>query len=325
MSFRQYSSSGDWRIEFHFPASLRGNPRALTTLPPKKVDFRPSSLPDHAMALAMAVEQTSPVLLSSGTGPTVSTSPMSPSSDAARVEPASPEPMDTSTAVSKPAETEATSPGAGATAGRESSIPVRRRNRPALSCIQCRTRKVRCDRNEPCNSCVKSKIVNCTYEEARRPKPKFWRLPTGDSPSPGRGGDGARGSAYSEVQLSLDVDSSRYPSSSSHSYTAPAAAVTSAGGRVADSVGGSNAHPHLDGSAPGASASPDSSNALALRVKELEAKLVEALKRQDGGHPPDMSIPATLSKTRYFGASHWMNKIKLVSLRRLSLLPPTAH
>ncbi|KAK4175269.1 hypothetical protein QBC36DRAFT_27526 [Triangularia setosa] len=56
----------------------------------------------------------------------------------------------------------------------------RRRNRPALSCIQCRTRKIRCDRNEPCASCLKSKIVNCTYEEARRPKPRLWRL----SPAP---------------------------------------------------------------------------------------------------------------------------------------------
>ncbi|KAK4183413.1 putative transcription factor [Podospora australis] len=55
----------------------------------------------------------------------------------------------------------------------------RRRNRPALSCIQCRTRKIRCDRNEPCSSCLKSKIVNCTYEESRR-KPRLWRL----SPAP---------------------------------------------------------------------------------------------------------------------------------------------
>ncbi|KAK0742001.1 hypothetical protein B0T21DRAFT_123369 [Apiosordaria backusii] len=72
-------------------------------------------------------------------------------------------------------------PTAGAIAGGNGKLTEpRRRNRPALSCIQCRTRKIRCDRNEPCASCLKSKIVNCTYEEARRPKPRLWRL----SPAP---------------------------------------------------------------------------------------------------------------------------------------------
>ncbi|KAK4205017.1 hypothetical protein QBC40DRAFT_65324 [Triangularia verruculosa] len=72
-------------------------------------------------------------------------------------------------------------PGSGLAGGNGNKLTEpRRRNRPALSCIQCRTRKIRCDRNEPCASCLKSKIVNCTYEEARRPKPRLWRL----SPAP---------------------------------------------------------------------------------------------------------------------------------------------
>ncbi|KAK3323370.1 fungal-specific transcription factor domain-containing protein [Cercophora scortea] len=71
----------------------------------------------------------------------------------------------------------------GSSGGRLSE--PRRRNRPALSCIQCRTRKIRCDRNEPCASCVKSKIVNCTYEEARRPKPRLWRLSPAANANPG--------------------------------------------------------------------------------------------------------------------------------------------
>ncbi|VBB76819.1 Putative transcription factor [Podospora comata] len=70
--------------------------------------------------------------------------------------------------------------GGGGGGGHGKLTEPRRRNRPALSCIQCRTRKIRCDRNEPCASCLKSKIVNCTYEEARRPKPRLWRL----SPAP---------------------------------------------------------------------------------------------------------------------------------------------
>ncbi len=39
----------------------------------------------------------------------------------------------------------------------------RRRRRPALSCIECRRRKIKCDRNEPCTNCVTAK-TQCTFE-----------------------------------------------------------------------------------------------------------------------------------------------------------------
>lgn len=41
--------------------------------------------------------------------------------------------------------------------------PPRKRRRPALSCFECRRRKIKCDRNYPCNHCVQSKIQNCNY------------------------------------------------------------------------------------------------------------------------------------------------------------------
>lgn len=40
--------------------------------------------------------------------------------------------------------------------------PVRRR-RPALSCIECRRRKIRCDRHEPCRHCVTTQS-QCSYK-----------------------------------------------------------------------------------------------------------------------------------------------------------------
>lgn len=50
-----------------------------------------------------------------------------------------------------------------------STRPIHRRRRPAHSCIECRRRKVRCDRNKPCGQCVAHKAPSCEYTNNRRP------------------------------------------------------------------------------------------------------------------------------------------------------------
>jgi hypothetical protein len=47
--------------------------------------------------------------------------------------------------------------------GADSEGPPRKRRRPALSCVQCRRRKIKCDRNDPCDRCIRSKNAICTY------------------------------------------------------------------------------------------------------------------------------------------------------------------
>lgn len=48
--------------------------------------------------------------------------------------------------------------------------PVKRRNKPTLVCANCKKRKVRCDRQLPCSSCIKIKQTGgCTYESPWRP------------------------------------------------------------------------------------------------------------------------------------------------------------
>ena len=42
-------------------------------------------------------------------------------------------------------------------------LPKKHR-RPALSCGQCRKRRVKCDRNIPCTRCIQSKHMVCVYE-----------------------------------------------------------------------------------------------------------------------------------------------------------------
>ncbi|KAK4448669.1 hypothetical protein QBC34DRAFT_380898 [Podospora aff. communis PSN243] len=43
--------------------------------------------------------------------------------------------------------------------------PVRKRRRPAMSCAQCRLRKVRCNRENPCSNCSRTKNTVCDYTD----------------------------------------------------------------------------------------------------------------------------------------------------------------
>ena len=46
----------------------------------------------------------------------------------------------------------------------QSPAPVpRKRRRPARSCVECRRRKVRCDRKKPCGQCVAQNSPSCDF------------------------------------------------------------------------------------------------------------------------------------------------------------------
>lgn len=49
-----------------------------------------------------------------------------------------------------------------------SSSGIRKRRRPAYSCVECRRRKVRCDRTIPCRQCKAHNAPSCTYTESYR-------------------------------------------------------------------------------------------------------------------------------------------------------------
>ncbi|KAK1984697.1 fungal-specific transcription factor domain-containing protein [Colletotrichum cereale] len=69
------------------------------------------------------------------------------------------------------------------------SLAQKKRRRPALACEQCRRRKVRCDRNLPCSTCVRSSRALCTYASQTKPAA---RMP------PDQGADGSIASAHND-------------------------------------------------------------------------------------------------------------------------------
>lgn len=151
---------------------------------------------------------------------------------------------------------------------------------------------------------MKSKIVNCTYEEARRPKPRLWRL----SPAPAAGHHhpelsptsaderAAANSAFTFRDLALPVPppTSNAPCSGPGSGAAPPLGKTPEPRSAASPRSLPQMLHHAE---PGAGTSGPLGNtaALAERVRQLEQQLADALKRPDYGSPSARSAHQTLS------------------------------
>jgi len=108
----------------------------------------------------------------------------------------------------------------------------RQRNRDPISCQPCRNRKVACDREEPCGSCVKHKMVDkCLYRKPDLPSPDSEpQKPstTTNRPSGQRNGRDANvESRLERVEKAVDtlvtlVESRNYGQTSSSQSQAPA-------------------------------------------------------------------------------------------------------
>ncbi|KAJ4257580.1 hypothetical protein NW762_008705 [Fusarium torreyae] len=168
----------------------------------------------------------------------------------------------------------------------------KKRRRPALSCEQCRRRKIRCDRSLPCVNCVKSKISPCTYAPTHVPASRVKK-------GMGHGSHAAGVDAASHVpaRSAPALDSVRRQSPlDNHTTRKQSSSIPS-------STVGSNSDSTID--------------ALAARVKELEQKLADSchisqpgedkLYQPDDQEEESAPMKGTVSKTRFFGQSHWMN------------------
>ncbi|KAI5861490.1 hypothetical protein GGS23DRAFT_575377 [Durotheca rogersii] len=192
--------------------------------------------------------------------------------------------------------------------------PDRRRRRPALSCVSCRKSKVRCDRNQPCGACVRSKHKTCVFEPQGAPHPRLSEL-SPVTPGALRPSDGQLRAVHAEM----------------------AANPLTSGSTQAHHGDGSNEDHStlsLNGSTPVDSASSQhlgqsfDVTSLLHRIGELERRLEETtgsrhVPRVSASDPESISTypsyltgdlytmnRSVMSKTRYMGQTHWMNQVK---------------
>ncbi|KAJ1331966.1 proline utilization trans-activator [Microdochium nivale] len=182
----------------------------------------------------------------------------------------------------------------------------RRRRRPALACVSCRKSKIRCDRQVPCSNCSRSSNKTCVFDQIR-PRPS---VPSAVESS--------RPPAPASWPTRSPLSPLPYPASRPSTHTAPSPA----------SHEDASSSSVTDHSLATTSVSSLSADALQHRVAELERRLARAENsnrhRDWTSHVPSAKEPdqivslgsttnmhsmprAMMSKTRYFGTSHWAN------------------
>ncbi|RDL29970.1 uncharacterized protein BP5553_10597 [Venustampulla echinocandica] len=181
--------------------------------------------------------------------------------------------------------------------------PTRKRRRPALSCAECRRRKIKCDRNIPCGQCTQSKSATCTYS------PESFTARNAPNAKLGAAASSSGVVAGpSVVEGTADIQTHRVSKNASPPpQPSPA---------VSDNL--PDDHSCISQlKNPGASnqAGQNSGHVeeLVQRVQKLEQLLASTSIVGHGDGSPSVSrVPAkdlrgNMSKTRFYGQSHWMH------------------
>ncbi|KAF2657107.1 hypothetical protein K491DRAFT_757144 [Lophiostoma macrostomum CBS 122681] len=173
---------------------------------------------------------------------------------------------------------------------REDTV-LKKRRRPALSCVECRRRKVKCDRNHPCGPCTRMNSPACTYiPDSRRRAASPAVAPASRGTSRSNGTPSNPATRVSDFDSMLD----RY---------------------VAPGILGPRLQSSPDYSSPSNVGSDALSliNALSTRVRELEERLLP----RGEASTADLALPPRtasadhdhMAKSRFYGESHWMNSV----------------
>jgi len=207
-----------------------------------------------------------------------------------------------------------------------SSSTSHRRRRLALACVSCRKSKIRCDRRQPCGACIRSRHKTCVYDANT--------TSAGTSRGSGILADGTTTATSLATPEHTDTDlrggdlllGPITPASSSSTTNTSSLAAPS--GREK-----SRSRTSVPSHGPG----PDKANAPFFDVDRVLDRLFLLERRLDGSattqdlsernarrqqvHEEEKVIDTYLavdihemsrgvvSKTRYFGQSHWMNSV----------------
>ena len=183
--------------------------------------------------------------------------------------------------------------------------PAKRRRRPALSCVECRVRKVKCDRDKPCGACTRTKSATCTY----RPLRPGIRSHSTEAPSASCSidqhyGDSARSSPQPLAPSDFDVIINR--------YVAP--------GLLGEHGNGKLKPLPADRPCFNLSSHSDSGQAFVIsslldRISSLEGRLAAATVNDnlDSTQPTSEGSSVTSGqfvKSKFYGQSHWINAVE---------------
>jgi hypothetical protein len=190
------------------------------------------------------------------------------------------------------------------TADKDGEGPAKRRRRPALSCVECRNRKVRCDRGRPCRACTQTRLMTCTYRPERAGVRE--RSPARISAS-GNGGNKRNHQISARPSLQLTT-SSNEPAVLANGYDAPG-------------TSGQDGQPQpqlMPARQPSLNSNLDSNTGesvligtLLERIRSLESKnpVIE-------DQPTRTNLPireelraGQFLKSKFYGESHWMHAI----------------
>ncbi|KAM3066363.1 hypothetical protein ACMFMG_003128 [Clarireedia jacksonii] len=178
------------------------------------------------------------------------------------------------------------------------SSQPRKRRRPALSCVQCRRRKIKCDRNMPCGQCTSSKTSACLYASDPPPTSK---KPRSDGQFPATPSSIGQESPVNTSSVAHAVDNN----------DATARPIWGERQPLVEEATPIRGQPATYSQYPDRSDQP-TVQALLERVHKLERMLSQS----DHVNPSLLPLVKTpglrgaISKTRYFGLSHWVNSFE---------------
>lgn len=182
------------------------------------------------------------------------------------------------------------SEAADSTQSTVSQPPPRKRRRPALSCEQCRRRKIKCDRTYPCSQCLQSKTASCSY-----------------SPDTIRGLRPVNDTSTVPVPSSLDLpnrarETTGDPSTQTSSTGVSPNAILNSDANLSSSWT-SPSVPNIDDETSNPKTPLHGIKELVDTDVQTHIPTSESFLRDSTGN----GLRGTISKTRFYGPSHWMH------------------